>query len=395
MTLRTIVVDDSLIFRKVVRDALSEFEEVEVIDIARDGLTALEKITLQKPDLVTLDVEMPGLNGIEVLRELENRGIKTRVIMVSSQTKRGAEVTTQALSMGAFDFILKPEGSNFDESLNMLRRELEKRIAVLLPKKTTSRIAAKPASNHVAPKLSTSSQTNVKTRIDANDLSTTKFPSMCKAIFIGISTGGPKALANVIPKIPAGFPFPIVIVQHMPPLFTATMAESLNGNSKLNVAEAADGMCMVAGGVYIAPGGKQLGVSTNVRGDLVACVSNSAPIKSCKPSVDHMLGSIPRGVARRSLAIIMTGMGDDGRDGCTTLRAQGATVWAQSESTCTVYGMPRQIVENGLADSVFDLDALPGLLGQLVRKQGLGMTTTPGKPLVTSSQSITTNSLNA
>lgn len=394
MSLRTIVVDDSLIFRKVMRDALSEFEGVDVIDVARDGVVALEKITRHRPDLVTLDIEMPGLNGLQVLQELESRGIKTRVIVVSSQTKRGAEVTTQALAMGAFDFILKPEGGDLDESMSRLRHELGKRISFLMPKRKPSSQPATRRSTKVAPKTTGStSQRAPATRVDANQLMAPKFPSTCKAVFIGISTGGPKALANVIPKIPGGFPLPIVIVQHMPPLFTATMAESLDKTSRLNVAEATDGMNMVAGGVYIAPGGKQLAVSTNVRGGLVARVNNSPPIKSCKPSVDYMLGSVPNEIAKRSLAIIMTGMGDDGRDGCSSLRGQGATVWAQSESTCTVYGMPRQIVENGLADTVFDLDSLPSLLSQLVRKSGLVLKPSAGNAIANTPRSISANPL--
>ena len=395
MTLRTIVVDDSLLFRKVMRDALGEIDGIDVIDAARDGLVALDKITLHRPDLVTLDIEMPGLNGIEVLKALDKRGLKTRVIVVSSQTRRGAEVTTQALAMGAFDFILKPEGGDLNESLKMLRQGLEKRISLLMPKHKLTRqqsIRRKPGL------ISNSSPTEQRSRakrIDTNHLSTPKFPTTCKAVFIGISTGGPKALANVVPKIPSGFPAPIIVVQHMPPLFTATLANSLDKTSGLQVYEATNGMPMVAGGVYVAPGGKQLGVCTNTRGDLVAEVNNAPPVKSCKPSVDYMLASVPNEIAKKSLAIIMTGMGDDGRDGCEKLRAHGATVWAQSESTCTVYGMPRQVVESGLADSVFDLESLPSLLSQLAKKSGLVTKPSIAKSTTTVHQSLSTNPLSA
>lgn len=387
MALRTIVIDDSILFRKVMRDALGELEGVEVIDIARDGVTAVEKITLHKPDLITLDIEMPGLNGLEVLKELERRGIKTQTLVVSSHTNRGAEVTTQALAMGAFDFILKPQGTNVDESLALLRAELKKRLTVLMamdrrPGPQTKPIIARSAAVSTN---RTTTQAHVTAPTDGSPIP--KFPAACKAVFIGISTGGPKALANVIPRLPAGFPVPIIIVQHMPPLFTATMASSLDKASDLNVAEASDGMPMIAGGVYIAPGGKQLGVSTNASGQLIARVNDAPAIKSCKPSVDYLMGSVPADIARRSLALIMTGMGDDGRNGCTTLRSHGATVWAQSEQTCTVYGMPRQVIENGLADSVFDLDALPGLLSQLARKPGNPFPTSVSDARMTTSQS--------
>jgi two-component system chemotaxis response regulator CheB len=210
----------------------------------------------------------------------------------------------------------------------------------------------------------------------------------CKAIFIGISTGGPKALTQVIPQIPAGFPIPIVVVQHMPPLFTATMAKSLDKTSQLSAVEVSDRMPMVAGGLYIAPGGKQLGVTTNTQGELLADVNDSPAMKGCKPSVDYLLGSVPPNIAKQSLAIIMTGMGDDGRIGCEKMRTFGTTVWAQSETSCTVYGMPRQIAENGLADFVFDLNDLPGLLNQLARKSMRSRPTRPSGFVPTSAQPI-------
>jgi len=393
MTLRTIVVDDSIVFRKIMRDALSDIPDVEVVDIARDGSSAVEKIIATKPDLVTLDIEMPGLNGLEVLEELECRGIQTNVIVVSAHTSRGAEVTTQALSMGALDFILKPDNDDAEINKAQLKTELGRLLRMVKgqPKRST------PTSNPVkgqAESVSKPTRTPIRTSNPTTtagpsprtneSLRNPKFPSQCHAIFLGISTGGPKALASVIPRLPAEFNIPIVIVQHMPPLFTATMAKSLDNTSALNVVEATQGMPLAGGGVYIAPGGKQLGVKADARGNLVAVVNNDPPIKSCKPSVDYMMLSVPANIARNSLAIIMTGMGDDGRDGVTQLREHGSTIWAQSAASCTVYGMPRQIIENDLADFAFDVDELPKLLGQLKHRTG-GYCPGPPTPGSTSS----------
>lgn len=385
MTLRTIVVDDSIIFRKIMRDALSEIPGVDVVDIARDGIHAVEKITSQKPDLVTLDIEMPGLNGLEVLEELELRGIQTNILVVSAHTPRGAETTTQALSMGALDFILKPIGGDSIANAEQLRSELRRLIGMV--KNQNSGVATRLAppkpvvawksTNHIGEhcqvpvKLSPAVALGAPpTHVLPPGLLTPKFPKRCQAIFLGISTGGPKALASFIPKIPSHFDIPIILVQHMPPLFTGTMAKSLDASSTLNVVEATDGMPMVGGGVYIAPGGKHLAVKTDVRGTLIAKVTDDAPVKSCKPSVDYMMMSVAPDIAQNSLAVIMTGMGDDGKEGCAQMRKHGCTVWAQSAPSCTVYGMPRQVIENNLADFAFDLKDLPNLLAQLTRRSG-------------------------
>lgn len=377
MTLRTIVVDDSIIFRKVMRDALSEIAGIEVIDIARDGLTAVEKIVSQKPDLVTLDIEMPGLNGLEVLKQLELRGVNTNVLVVSAHTTRGAETTTQALSMGALDFILKPSGFDQDANEAQLRAELRRLIGVVNTRGTTMPRRPKPTvawnstnqvGEHCTVPVPASVANNPSVHPLPAGLTTPKYPNVCKAIFLGISTGGPKALASVIPKIPSNFDIPIILVQHMPPLFTGTMAKSLDATTELSVVEATDGMPLIGGGIYVAPGGSQLGVKADIRGTLIAKVTDDDPIKGCKPSVDYMMSSVPADIAKKSLAIIMTGMGDDGKDGCTHLRKHGCTVWAQSAPSCTVYGMPRQIIENNLADFAFELTDLPNLLGQLSRK---------------------------
>ncbi len=376
MTLRTIVVDDSIIFRKVVRDALAGIDGVQVIDVAKDGHTAVEKICRLKPDLVTLDIEMPGLNGLQVLEELQRRGVQTRVIMVSSLTSRGAEVTTQALAKGAFDFILKPDGTGVLAGVETLRTELRLRIQAI----TTQERRGDTPSNlrSVVREIRHVTETDIDHGLElkpASNLRPQSHPAIShrgipEVIFIGISTGGPNALATVLPQLPADFAIPIVIVQHMPPMFTATMAKHLDKQCALRVEEAMDATPIVKGCIYIAPGGKQLSVGPNGSGGLVTVVDDSPAVKSCKPSVDHLMFSVPASVAARSLAIIMTGMGSDGREGCERLKHNGAAIWAQSADSCTVYGMPRQVIESGLADATFDLNELAGLLKRLTSGRG-------------------------
>jgi two-component system chemotaxis response regulator CheB len=376
MTLRTIVVDDSIIFRKVVRDALAGIEGVQVIDVAKDGSTAIEKICRLRPDLVTLDIEMPELNGLQVLEELQRRGVQTRVIMVSSLTSRGAEVTTQALAKGAFDFILKPDSTGVVAGVETLRTELRLRIQAIATQErrtdtpTDQRSVVREFRHDAVTDNNYVVEVEPASKPRHQIHSTIGHRGIPEVILLGISTGGPNALASVLPQLPADFAIPIVIVQHMPPMFTATMARHLDNQCALHVEEAQDSTPIVRGGIYIAPGGKQLSVRSNGSGGLETVVDDSPAVKSCKPSVDHLMFSVPASVAARSLAIIMTGMGSDGRDGCERLKHNGATIWAQSAESCTVYGMPRQVIDSGLADATFDLNELAGLLQRLTAGRG-------------------------
>ncbi len=345
MKLRTIVVDDSLIFRKAVRDCLAPMSNVEVIDIASDGTVAIAKILAHKPDLVTLDVEMPGVDGLGVLEAIKKANLETNVIMLSSHTGRGASTTTRALSLGAFDFILKPTHETFEANVAELRSQLASRIAVLSPTNPLSRVrptappAPRAVSSPVAP-VRTSHQRRSTDRIEA--------------IALGISTGGPKALRMLLPGLPSNLAVPILIVQHMPPLFTASLADDLNRTSEIDVVEAADGMTVRAGCAYIAPGGKQMrlgGCAGNYRVE----ITDDPAIKSCKPSVDYLFESAADIYGSRLLGIVMTGMGDDGTDGARAIHGRGGSVWAQDEASSTVYGMPRRAVEAGVVDEVLSL----------------------------------------
>lgn len=370
--LRALVVDDSLIFRKVVRDSLASIEGVEVIDVARDGESAIEKIRILRPDVVTLDVEMPGLDGLQVLEAIQRLKIDTNVIMVSSLTTRGAETTTRALSIGAFDFILKPNHECLQENTRGLRSELGRRIEVLrrrhgrtsqnrpqVHSNDLSNRDIRPAANQVVASPGRTAAPNLAADlrpVAADPLLSSERMNL-SAICIGISTGGPKALNEVIPRLPATIDVPILIVQHMPPLFTKTMAQGLDANSALTVVEATDGMRLRGGQVYIAPGGRHMRVG-GYPGAWTTEITDADPIKSCRPSVDYLFASAADQFRSQVLGIVMTGMGDDGVDGCRAIAAKGGSVWAQDKDSCAVYGMPRQVIDAGLADQVIPLSQM-------------------------------------
>ncbi len=342
MTIRAIVVDDSTIFRKVIRDSLSELRDVTVIDVARDGVAAIEKIKRHRPELVTLDIEMPGMDGLQVLEALQREKIDTHVIIVSSHTQRGATTTTRALQMGAFDFILKPDQRDSSSNSQILQKQLASKLEVLRRRQPPA-----PGARSVATSQSVVRRTTPR-------VSHSAVTKNVDAICIGISTGGPKALGQLLPKLSEQTNVPILIVQHMPPLFTATMAASLNEQSSLRVVEACQGMMLEGGTAYVAPGGRQMRVA-GFPGAWSIEITDDPALKSCKPSVDYLFASAARYFGDRLLSIVMTGMGDDGLDGCHEIAKQGGQIWAQDEATSTVYGMPRKVAEAGLAHQILSL----------------------------------------
>jgi two-component system chemotaxis response regulator CheB len=350
--MRVLVVDDSMLFRKVVRDALALEPGIEVVGSAADGRVALEKINQFRPDAITLDLEMPEVDGLGVLRELRLRSNPPGVIVVSALTDAGAALTAQALRLGAFDFILKPSGANFDENRDRLSADLLPKIRLLAERRKLLLESA-----HTAPNCDLEFSAKLTERIPRQT------PEI---VAIGISTGGPSALHAMLPGLPADLPVPVVIVQHMPPKFTRSLADDLNRHVALNVIEAADGQRLQAGTVYIAPGGLQTRVERQHRG-LEIRVTDDPPEKCCKPSVDYLFRSLAEQFGSRVLAAVMTGMGDDGFVGCTLLKKQGAFVIAQDAASCVVYGMPRQIIEHGLADLIRPLDDIAEAIDQAVR----------------------------
>lgn len=360
---RVLVVDDSAIYRKIVRDTLAAIPDVEVVGLARDGMDALDQIELFKPDLITLDVEMPGVNGIVVLREIRRRNLSCKAIMVSSLTSDGAKATIAALDEGAFDFIAKPIAARPMESAPILKAMLTEKVEAFKVARQFRRFspsAATIAAAHGQP--SATSNHNASSLVGAavpksSPLSGGRRSGSYAAVAIGVSTGGPDALRQLLPRLPKEFPLPVLVVQHMPAYFTKQLADSLNARSQLHIKEAEAHELVEPGKVLIAPGGKHMqlfSVGNNVRVGL-----NEGPLEhGCRPAADVLFRSVAQIYGSQSLAVIMTGMGHDGTEGIRLIKQVGGSAIAQSPESCVVYGMPRLPIEEGLADSVTPLDRL-------------------------------------
>lgn len=351
--IKVLVIDDSALYRKFVTSVLDEIPGIEVIGTASNGRIGLEKIESMQPDLVTLDLEMPELDGLGLLRDLSDRGKSVSTIVISSLSVDGAKSTNTALHLGAFDFVLKPVGKGPTESRRQLKSDLAPKIeasmAMLYRKATHDRLP-------VADKKSSSTGDAIERM-----LRSTSIPQEPLIVCIGVSTGGPVALNRVLPKLPADFPCPILLVQHMPPMFTKSLADDLDRVCPLKVDEAAEGMVAQKGQILIAPGGSHMRI---VRRDNhpVVQITDDPPEKNCKPAVDYLFRSIAEHYQDRVVAAILTGMGDDGTQGCRLLKKAGARVYAQDEASCVVYGMPRSVVEAGLVDEVAPLENIADCL---------------------------------
>jgi len=351
--IRALVIDDTIVYRKIVGDVLREIPGVEVVGTANNGKIALSKISSLKPDLITLDIEMPEMNGIEVLQTLKKQENPPVIIMLSTLTQQGSEMTIKALELGAFDFVPKPDQGKMAENTQKVRDAIVPIIKALKRLKGTklkikNKIKAKPLASKTL--VNKAHQPKVKPFISR---------SKSEIVGIGISTGGPNALTQMIPQLPADLKAPVLIVQHMPPMFTASLANSLNNKSELEVKEAEDGDIIERGKILIAPGGKQMkivaaadGITRKIK------ITDDPPENSCRPSVDYLFRSIAQHYVGRSTGVIMTGMGSDGSKGLVQMKKNGCIVIAQNEETCTVYGMPKEPVESGIADIVVPLEKI-------------------------------------
>lgn len=337
--IQVMVVDDSAFMRRVITDIINAQPGMAVIGTARDGADALRKISELQPDVITMDIEMPNMDGLTALKKImETNPVPT--IMVSSLTRSGAEQTMQALSMGAVDFITKP-ASNFNVDINQLKDEIVRKII------TAAGTKKKLQNSYVTGNV-------IRSEKRADNKQPNNTGKLNKLVLIGTSTGGPKALHQVIPKFPADLDAAVLVVQHMPPGFTRSLAERLDSLSNLQVKEAEHMEPVVAGCAYIAPGDYHLTL-TGSRNDLLINLTRSQPRNGHRPSVDEMFYSAAEYSWSRIVGVIMTGMGQDGSAGLAGLRAKGARIIAEDQSTCIVYGMPKAAVETGLVDRVVPL----------------------------------------
>jgi two-component system, chemotaxis family, protein-glutamate methylesterase/glutaminase len=346
--IKVLVVDDSAVFRQSVSSVLSADPEIYVIGTAANGKIALTKIQQLNPDVVTLDIEMPEMDGLETLRVINQKYPKVGVIMFSIHTERGASQTIDALSLGAFDFVTKPAGmGSYAASMNRIKEELIPIIKEYRKKidKDSSKFISRPPVAPVLPRPGY--KPPVRLTVKTKKL----------AIAIGVSTGGPNALAEIIPKFPANIGVPIFIVQHMPPIFTKQLADRLNSKSQLTVVEARDNEIVKPNVVYIAPGNYHMEVK--VRNDEKIISLNQGPLEnSCRPAVDVLFRSVARIYSRNCVGVILTGMGKDGFLGSEMMKQNGAHIIAQDQESCVVWGMPKFVVEAGISDEVVPLQSV-------------------------------------
>lgn len=334
--IRALVVDDSVVIRRLVTHALEADPEIEVVGVAAHGGIALQRIPQLNPDVVTLDIEMPEMNGLDTLRHIRRDYPDLRVVMFSTLTERGGQYTLEALTLGADDYVTKAsnEGS-LDRSLVRLRDELIPKIKQFFSCKHPEPTGEKPRPSRA------------------------ELPRAhrAKVLTIGVSTGGPNALGQILPTVPAAFPLPILVVQHMPPLFTRLLAERLNASCSLTVKEAEAGERIQAGHIYIAPGNYHMRVATTAAG-MRLDLDEEPPMNSCRPAVDALWLSLAEVCGDTVTAVILTGMGQDGLRGASALKARGSRVIAQDEATSVVWGMPGAVVQAGLADEVLPLERI-------------------------------------
>ncbi len=342
--IKVMIVDDAVVIRRMLTVMLEEDPELEVVATAANGHVALAKLDSVRPDVVVLDVEMPVMDGLATLREMRKRGRHVPVIMFSTLTERGAAVTLDALALGASDYVTKPSNTgSFGEARQRIRAELIPKIKALC-----RRHPAQPALRRRLPSAER------RGRLSGGPI---------EAVVIGVSTGGPNALAEVIPRLPRDFPVPIFIVQHMPPVFTRLLAERLDARSPLQVREARDGDSVRPGTVWIAPGDYHM-VVRRERTDTVVRLNQEPPVNFCRPAADVLFESAAEVYGGQLLAVVLTGMGHDGQRGCERIKAAGGTVIAQDEATSVVWGMPGAVARAGLADYVLPLNEIAG---QIIR----------------------------
>lgn len=407
MAIKVLIVDDSGFFRKRIEEMLKPDSQIKVVGTASNGIEAIEKAVSLRPDVITMDVEMPGMSGIEAVGHIMRKA-PTQVLMLSSLTHEGARITLQAIEAGAADYLPK-EASAWISHKSELQQDLIRRVKALgnqrtpyargapaglpplgnstpgptfsarpeqnLPPKSpppertaeVSRSAvskpatAAPLPNRAAvaramPRATTGVVTTSVERIQVPDAS---------IVVIGSSTGGPGALQILLSQLPANFPAPILLVQHMPNTFTSVFAERLNKNCQIEVRQANNGDRLRPGLALLAPGGLQMIIDPRQK-DRISVLEGDTSL-TYKPSVDVTYASIARFYGRKALALILTGMGADGAEGARLLKREGATIWAQSKESCTIYGMPAAIVSAGLADEVLDINDLGRALAKRSR----------------------------
>jgi two-component system chemotaxis response regulator CheB len=401
---RVLIVDDSKVARSTLVRWLANEPNIRVVGEAKDGFEALTALKVLDPDVVILDVEMPGISGIEVLRRIHRYDAKKTVIMFSATTKRGAAATIEALALGAADYVTKPSSSGDQgSSVDAIRYDLVTKIKVLGSQRLRheakaplerfrppnsiksderqsddkGQVGISPRSGHDAAgqsrqlggNLNNTARVPKQSAKGANGLDSGLGKTMVaakrvEAVVIASSTGGPAALTEIVPKLPSDLAVPVLIVQHMPALFAEMLAERLDGRSALNVAIAEEGVAVTAGTIYIAPGGRHLEVVQRGAREIVCHLGDGPPEQSCRPSANVLFRSAAQVWHSHLLGVVLTGMGADGCDGSEAIVRQGGSVIVQDEATSVIWGMPGAVAKAGLASASLPLQAIAGEIYQ-------------------------------
>lgn len=393
--LQVLVVDDTIVYRKILKDIIGELPGVEVSGTAANGRLAIAKMEHSPADFVVLDIEMPEMNGLEALDVIRRRWPEVGVLMVSGGSRSAADLTVEALSRGAIDFLPKADGPDPAQNRAQLKQQLgfvlrtfstqwslrqarsssnEALRSSARPPEPLPERRSSPIAGAVQPKaqVSTGLAERSATLLRGASVSlpppialpevVAPRPTTIEVVVIGTSTGGPQALGAVIPKLPGDLGVPVLIVQHMPPVFTASLARNLDSKSALTVREAREGEVLEANVALIAPGGFHMVVQPDRR----IALTQDPPENSCRPAVDVLFRSVATAYRGHALAIVMTGMGDDGARGVASLKERGCYCLTQDEASCTIYGMPRAVDQAGLSDERLPLERLASRIAQLV-----------------------------
>jgi two-component system chemotaxis response regulator CheB len=363
--LRVMIVDDSIAFRRMLANVINSLPGVVVVGNASNGKQALEKFSEIEPDIVILEVEMPISNSIETLRRLQEKSPSCAVIMVSAFSRSSVKTTLAALEAGAIDFIAKAPGIDVDDSMDTIKRQIEPIIAALQTRQKHVSIFSKKNTDRISD----------VTAVSKVGLYPSRFPEMAIAdkkpeiVAIGASTGGPTALGEIISQLPKDFSPPVAIVQHMPPTFTAQLADTLNTKCAMTVVEARDHQSVEKSTVYIAPGAKQMKIEWDItRTGKIIRIVDDPPVNNCKPSASYLFDSVARIYKKHAVGVILTGMGNDGVSGLREMKRHGANIIAQNEATSTIFGMPMEAINAGVVDVVVPLQRIAEEIEKLCKR---------------------------